>query len=112
LVKSAQIQFNLAQLFFSREISLIAYAWDRLLYRGTITIDCKTLRETDPDVKSLGFVVPKSKSTCIEVHSLNVQLLPKAGKMIEMILLTHCDPKIMFAPSVLINFIFKSVSLA
>ena len=109
MVKSAQIQFNLAQLLFSRELSIIAHAWDRLLHRGAITIDCKSMHETDPDVKNLGFVTPKNKSTRVEVHSMNVQLFPKAGKIVDMVILMHCDPKIWFAPSVLINFIFKSV---
>lgn len=67
------------------------------------------MHETDPDVKNLGFVVPKNKATRVEVHSMNVQLFPKAGKIVDMVILMHCDPKIWFAPSVLINFIFKSV---
>ncbi len=108
--KAATIDFNLAALFFSREMCMIAFAWDRLLHRGNITIECKSLHPNDPEVVFNKIELPKESSTRMEIHMLAFEMYPKQDKWVEMIMLTNSDPKIWFAPTVLINFVFKQVN--
>lgn len=53
--------------------------------------------------------VPKEGSTRIEVHMLTFEMHPKANNVLEMACLVNCNPKIWFAPALLINYIFKIV---
>lgn len=107
--KAAMIEYNVTALFFSREMCVIAYAWDRLLHRGNITIECKSIHPGDQEVLVNKIDVPKESSTRIEISMMTFELYPRLDRWVDMVLLTNADPKLWFAPSVLINFIFKQV---
>ena len=107
--KAATIDFSVAALFFSREMCVIAYAWDRLLHKGNVTIECKSIHPTDQEVLVNNIVVPKEGSTRIDITMMTFEMYPKKDRWVDMIMLTNADPKLWFAPSMLINFIFKQV---
>ncbi len=54
--------------------------------------------------------VPKEGSTRVEVHMLTFEMYPQANNVLEMACLVNCNPKIWFAPALLINYIFKIVA--
>lgn len=103
------MEFNLAALFFSRESCLIAFAWNRLLHRDTITLECKSIHQGDAEAVFNDVQVPKAESTRVEVHMMTFEMRPKAGGWIDFAVLVNADPKIWFAPSMLINYVFKNV---
>lgn len=54
-------------------------------------------------------MIPKEGSTRIEISMLYVELHPKKDKFMELKILMHSDPKLWFAPNLLINYIFKKI---
>lgn len=107
--KAAIIEYNFAKLFFCRETCLIAFAWDRLIHKGNITIECKSLHQEDPEAIFNNIQVPKAESTRIEVHMMTFEMYPRPENEIDMVILVNADPKVWFAPAMLINYIFKQV---
>jgi len=43
--KAAVMEFNVGKFLFSREACMIAFGWDRLLHRGCMAIECKSLHK-------------------------------------------------------------------
>ena len=75
--KAATIDYSVAALFFSREMCVIAYAWDRLLHKGNVTIECKSIHPTDQEVLVNNIVVPKEGSTRIDITMMTFEMYPK-----------------------------------
>lgn len=63
----------------------------------------------DQEIAFHNLIVPPEKTTRVEIHSLSFEMFPKKDKVVEMKCLTHCDPKLWFAPNLFINYIFKKV---
>lgn len=54
-------------------------------------------------------MVPKADSTRVEIHMMTFEIHPKQDGYVEIVALVNADPKIWFAPNMLINYIFKQV---
>lgn len=107
--KAAMIEFNVGKFLFSREACIIAYAWDRLLHRQKLVIECKSIVPTDNEVKFNDIKIPKENSTRVDIRMLIFEMYPREDQVVDMRCLVNTDPKLWFAPSLLINYIFKKV---
>lgn len=54
-------------------------------------------------------IIPKADSTRVEIHMMTFEIHPKQDSYVEIVALVNADPKIWFAPNMLINYIFKQV---
>ena len=65
--------------------------------------------QTDPEIIFADIQIPKAESTRAEIHMLTFEIHPKKDNYVEIVALINTDPKIWFAPKILINYLFKQV---
>jgi hypothetical protein len=48
--KAVVVDFNIGKFLFAREMCIIAFAWDRLLHKGSVAIECKSIHPVDLEI--------------------------------------------------------------
>lgn len=93
-----------------RDVTLFAYAVDALQYKGndsdgTILVSSRSVRETDPvsDVPP-----PPPRTIRADFKTSGFELRPVTPKETHARFLFNCDPKIMFVPTSVINWVART----
>lgn len=63
------------------------------------------------ELRAFGLELPKKKEKRLDIRMMVFELYPQGGEDLDIRILINADPKVWFAPNLLVNFIFKKVRL-